>query len=715
MATSHATRMRIIAAALCVLAIAAVLGLALVFSGPLVTLHPEGAFALGAAVPGGALGEGVAGPKYSSWNGDDARTGRLVSDRFVVLPIVELALAGGTSRPGETVILRRDDGATLSLAPSIEPGESWVRTARIVPASWWGRGAQLVVSDAGGGFRGWLGAAALRTLLVPNVLQVLGRFALIVVVVLLFAVLAVPATLVAGEITRRRGVPSGLAFGIALVVLGLFAYAAFFSTRASPAFGSTVVMLGFAALWVAAGWIIANPPARRAAASLDLWMPWFVVTSVAFAYGAILIAVTPPDGSVLTTASTLWWQFPPDNVIPDLLAKQVSSGQPPRPFLGDWLSSDRPPLQAGLDLLSMRLLPSPAIDALRYETLGLWLQCWCFGGMYALVRAIGATRRRAILVVLVCLPSGFLFISSVYTWPKLITVAYGLVAIAAGWQVRDARLGPPFGFSGTALGLGFLAHGGVAFTLPVLALGAVVSLGRRGLRPVAIAAVAIALTYVPWSVYQHVVDPPGDRLLKWHLGGQIAPDTSRSATRVILDSYTRTPLSNIVALKIANLERIVAPRSAGPRGSEFFFVDSAIGILLVPLAWLLIVPSRDPLLRGARWLGAVGVGALIFWALAMWSDNVVHVGSYLTMVLLMLAGSIAATAARWSTVLVAAIAAVDFALVWMVGTVPEPVLIAAAVVWLALIALTMFGRAQTPFGDTPASEPGRLQATPSVP
>ncbi|MDB5093390.1 MAG: hypothetical protein JWO85_1491, partial [Candidatus Eremiobacteraeota bacterium] len=124
--------------------------------------------------------------------------------------------------------------------------------------------------------------------------------------------------------------------------------------------------------------------------------------------------------------------------------------------------------------------------------------------------------------------------------------------------------------------------------------------------------------------------------------------------------------------------------------------------------------SRDPLLRGARWLGAVGIGGLIFWALAMWTDNVVHVGSYLTMVLLMLAGSIAATSARWSTALVAAIAAVDFSLVWMVGAEPAPVLIAAGVVWLALIALTTFGRAQTPFGDTPASGPGRLQATPTA-
>lgn len=710
----HPMRMTINAPALCGLAALAALGLAFAFFGPLVPLHPEGAFALGAAIPGGAGGDRVAGQRYSSWNGDDARTGRLVSDRFVVLPVVELALAGGTSRPGETVVLRRDDGATLSLAPSVEPGERWVEIARVVPASWWGRGAQLVVTDAGGGFRGWLGVAALRTLLVPDLLQVLGRFSLIAIVALLFAALAFPATLIAAEIARGRGVPNGVAFGIALVLLGLFAYAAFFSTRASPAFGSAVVMLGFAALWGTAGWILANASARRAATSLDLWAPWIVVMGVALAYGAFLIAVTPPDGNVLTTASTRWWQFPPDNVIPDLLAKQVSSGLPPRPFLGDWLSSDRPPLQAGFDLLTMRLLPSPAIDASRYETLGLWLQCWCFGGMYALVRAIGGTRQRALLVVLICLPSGFLFINSVYTWPKLITVAYGLVAIAAGWQVRDARLGPPFLFSGIACGLGFLAHGAVAFTLPVLALGAVAALGRRGLRPVAIAAVAAAVTYLPWSVYQHVVDPPGDRLLKWHLGGQIAPDTSRSATRVIFDAYTRTPLSNVVALKVANLERLVAPRSAGPRGSEFFFVDSALGIFLVPLAWLLIVPSRDPLLRGARWLGAVGVGALIFWALAMWSDNVVHVGSYLTMVLLMLAGGIAATAARWSTVLVAAIAALDFSLVWMVDTVPAPVLIAGAIVWLALIALTMFGRARTPFGNTPASEPGRLHATPTV-
>ncbi|WP_225852883.1 hypothetical protein, partial [Haemophilus parainfluenzae] len=47
--------------------------------------------------------------------------------------------------------------------------------------------------------------------------------------------------------------------------------------------------------------------------------------------------------------------LPPDNILPYLFAERLYHGIDPRPLLGEWQSSDRPPLQAGLLLLQALL------------------------------------------------------------------------------------------------------------------------------------------------------------------------------------------------------------------------------------------------------------------------------------------------------------------------------------------------------------------------
>ena len=46
---------------------------------------------------------------------------------------------------------------------------------------------------------------------------------------------------------------------------------------------------------------------------------------------------------------------------------------------------------------------------------------------------------------------------------------------------------------------------------------------------------------LPWSAYQKFYDPPGDRLIKMHLGG-IVPLDPRPAIPAIIDAYANAPL-----------------------------------------------------------------------------------------------------------------------------------------------------------------------------
>jgi len=66
-------------------------------------------------------------------------------------------------------------------------------------------------------------------------------------------------------------------------------------------------------------------------------------------------------------------------------------------------------------------------------------------------------------------------------------------------------------------------------------------------------ALLIVITiYLPWSLYQKYVDPPGNRLLKMHLGGSHAVD-SRTTWEAIRDSYHTHSLSEVIRYKWSNI------------------------------------------------------------------------------------------------------------------------------------------------------------------
>lgn len=51
------------------------------------------------------------------------------------------------------------------------------------------------------------------------------------------------------------------------------------------------------------------------------------------------------------SASRFSHDLPPDNILPLAFANALRTGHVASPFFGDWLSSDRPPLQVGFCLL----------------------------------------------------------------------------------------------------------------------------------------------------------------------------------------------------------------------------------------------------------------------------------------------------------------------------------------------------------------------------
>ncbi len=159
----------------------------------------------------------------------------------------------------------------------------------------------------------------------------------------------------------------------------------------------------------------------------------------------------------------------------------------------------------------------------------------------------------------------------------------------------------------------------------------------------------------PWSAYQRFADPPGNRLLKWQLGGSLEID-ERGAVETIVDGYREAGFDGTLENKWGNVTKLVgqkdvegAVREASDEIGEghfgravealrlprFFSLLPLLGILLVgPVAMLFARVRGRP--DGTEWRFALlcfafcGLACAI-WALLMFgepdSSTLLHVGS----------------------------------------------------------------------------------------
>jgi hypothetical protein len=349
--------------------------------------------------------------------------------------------------------------------------------------------------------------------------------------------------------------------------------------------------------------------------------------------------------------------LPTDNDIPKYFSEwfyaHSHSGTPPE-FPGGWLASDRPPLQIGYVLDQQ---PFHFNDAeLNYKVLGVCLQQLWIVGLWSLLAALRVGRVTKGLAVLTLLLSDLALVNGFFVWPKLLPAALLLAAAALMltplWNEVKSRL---WGAALIAVlcGLAMMGHGSSVFGIIPLALLAAFR-GLPGWRWIAVAVLAFIVVTGPWSAYQRWGDPPGNRLTKWYLGGDIGPD-GKSVTETIVDGYREAGFGGVLHHKGQNLVAIFGGKAmttnlrstfearsfedaVRPLRSIFFFnLVPSLGLLLLgPVAMAIGWRRRGD--RPEEWkaattmLGAFALGALL-WALIMYGGSaaqaVIHQGSYL--------------------------------------------------------------------------------------
>jgi len=514
---------------------------------------------------------------------------------------------------------------------------------------------------------------------------------------LAMVVLLVPGMAVAALMSRRVG-PRWQPYPLILVGSSLVHLVAFFLWFLTPLAGRmwTLIVLVFSVttLLTSAG----QHALRHWSRDQDLCAVTALMIGAALTVlGSLLLhggALNPTD-----VATQRWTdaRMPPDNVLPAMLADRVVRNAPTDPFFGGWQSSDRPPLQAGAVAFTEPVRIGLSFEQ-HYQVVATVLAVQCLGAMWMLLRRLRVMAGVTGAAVLATAASGTVLLNGAYVWPKLLSAA--LVLCAATLLLPEATLRRTrmnWVWAGMAAALALMAHGAAVFALlpAVLVLVGWPSAQKRGRRSHhsstgwLLAGTSLALTMVPWLIYQRMVAPPGDRLLTWHLGGVREP-MSKPWYQVVVEQYRSVGWNMAWHNHLANVAVLANPvrwwRDAfGFSGSPLLLRSLERGHVLngVGVGWLglvcipVVVAVPRFRQRHDGTVGAVLLGSAA-WMLVMWCAlmfgpaGTIPDTSTAVIALLLLAGPVlvSASISPWAAWTLAALACVRCGRVWLFSADP---------------------------------------------
>ena len=596
--------------------------------------------------------------------GSTIRSPSFQAKRYLFIP-----LGGVAAHPGlELSVERLDTGQRLSLSPTVR--EQWQLAFFEVPDAWRGATVQLAAESRSSESPAWFGVGtpfgfSSMVGLQHRLLPPLAPFGVAVVLLLSAGLFATTAAAGVSMLHERLAIGAPMSL---LLMFGGFAaagYLLFWCYLVHPLAGRAA-----AALLMAGGVGICLTGVDRGRirgflASIDVRQPAVLTLAISFFYLTAVYTYHPdPWGWDWMVTVYRRLGHAGDNLIPQVLAQRLYEGADLRqPIFGQWQASDRPPLQTGIVLIQYPLwaalekhaLMPNLIDA-YYQVFSTLLQCSWVAAAWALMRAAALSPGKASAVVLALAPTGFFYVNSVFVWPKMLAGALG---VGAFLLLLDRRGGKKGGFGQVAAGavfatLAFVAHGAAAFALFGLSLVLLLPGLFPGWRKTAAGAGLFLALYAPWAGFQQIYDPPGDRLLKWHLADVTAQD-HRSAWKIIRDHYTGLTLHRWLQRKADFLRTIVGlktrpgwPQDDGRdllRRLQFWCLLPALGLLNVGWGALGVYlfqrgrGRRDESDPTVRLLGA-SLLSLLVWMLLLASEAAVIHAPYTPLIVLFAALSI---------------------------------------------------------------------------
>jgi hypothetical protein len=454
---------------------------------------------------------------------------------------------------------------------------------------------------------------------------------------------------------RRSRLPTWAWLPLVAVTACLASYLLFFVSFFSPSAGR----LGVRSYWMVSVaifvWCCRDADTRERLRERDAWMPVVltVVLTGAFLASAFAMPVTIND--------RFRFPLPADNLFPMIFAQHLSNGLygigvPPHPLDSEWLTSDRPPLQAAITLAAFSVHKGDR--QVFYQFASTICQIGWVGALYALVRTMGLRRRQGRIVLLAMASSVFFFLNSIFTWPKLLSAWLFLFALTLILYMVRERGRVSYWIlpiAAAAATLALLAHTGVGFSVLALPWLAICWRPWRvvSMRSAIVAAIVAIGLMGPWLAYQRFYDPPGNRLFKMHFAG--VPDIdARGTGQALLDAYRGLTLEEYLHGRWANVQQQWFGTYPLPLESWIDWVQwqqilrhvPLVGFLCVGYVLLFMRPASPALLdeplrltRQLSWFALITMGIWIV-VMIVPASALIHQGSYAMTALLLFCGAV---------------------------------------------------------------------------
>lgn len=656
---------------------------------------------------------------WRSWSPETGPTQGVVATkafrpaRFMMVPY-----GGFAGSPGiEAYLLCIVSGARKPLATA-RTNNQWVESPLFVPKSWCPSDVQVVVRSTSSTKFIEVGTPFEINAISYLKTRAIGQFAPFL---LCFLIIAGAIILIAALAERfhlsRSAVHSGI---IGLGVLGFaFFFLYFYAARVANGLALIIALLSLAALAKAVRNSWRDPvAAHRDPLSVafrewsELFAVWLIAATALF---FLAQAITNGAGPWTPNARFAPVQWSTDNQIPALVAEFLFHGEDVRTIdFGPWKISDRPPLMYGL----LALLRAPvALITASNEGHSLFYQISFAGGLIIntlavpivlfIGRQIGLSRRHGYLVAAMLALTPFVIFNSIYIWPKLLGGAFGILALWTIWEYdpirgfsRFSSDGRPIATAATLSALALMSHGGTVFGILAMLAWTACLRGLPRLAPLATGFVAGIAIILPWSLWQHFEQPPGNALIKFAFANTFGfGEESKGVLATIQQAYSKLTWIDLLKAKGHGLMSLLYgyPSQCGPgemsqlaqgkvlaerRITDFIYLGPSlnflgVGIFIALLGW----HRRRSTATGYpadRWVVAahlLGVGVLgVLLDVVLTLDCYInHHQSYESILEILLALILFLTCSHgWLAKLALALAAAYTAVVWIIQPFWEP-------------------------------------------
>lgn len=534
-----------------------------------------------------------------------------------------------------------------------------IETAWVLPTEWVGEEVRLRYVDQSTISGGWMIASSPQKINWVKLLQIhLGSLTVVPVYIFHFFLFWIPGLTIAYWILGRFNLSPKLFLVIALIANGFLGFVSFWVYFFKSDLGKqfSYVIAGIA-IWG----MIQTYRKHLLPTVLHIrtyFINWVMPLTLMFLIGLFYVAIAFSQ-SQSHKADMFQFRFfdwvAPDNIIPQRFSEKLYDNEDPRKILGNWLSSDRPPLQAGI-VLSHRPWMDKITETVsaHYQILGIILQSTWVIGIWLFCLRLKLSIRQSLMVILFCAFSGFFLFNSLFVWPKLLAATFcffSFIFLVPQFRFPEISLTVQVVLASVAAGLGMLSHGGIFFTLFAIALFLLIPRYFLGIKHTILGIVLVLLIYSPWVAYQRFYNPPGDNLLKVNLAHVMIED-ERPASQAISDAYGALTSQQIVENKWGNFYSLWNPKflkytiglalQKPGKWANFFYQKRKqeaehiiqtlgllhLGWLILVGAWFLKKPPFSTRPYGVLF-GILGVN-LFLWLLILFGPGMasIHSGSY---------------------------------------------------------------------------------------